>query len=219
MNWAEAITAIVWPRTGIVLAGQINWTDVIKAIAWPGTVLLIISKFENEIRELINHIKISLSFGGNKVEISHAEAEQLRIDQGSAISKEEAEKLKDENENHRGIEKKLLELNENTTKDKDAFFLGYHFEKTYRLIFGSQLSILKIANQTGFVQDPLAAAIYGRTSWANTYPYKDYIGFLISSGLLGKLDSSNESYSILPFGKAFIDYLQNSGIPLNKQPY
>jgi hypothetical protein len=194
--------------------------EIIKALAWPLTVFSIVLIFKKEVKDLINDIKISLSFGDKKIDLSHDKAEELKKGQGLVLEKDEVEQLKEENKKHSDIEKRLLELQENTTKTKDAFFLGYHFERTYRLIFGSQLIILNLAYQHGAIFDPLAQSIYRRTTWANTYPYDQYIGFLISSGLIGQLNSTTNSYTILPIGKAFIEYLIVNNIQIvNKLPY
>ena len=49
-------------------------------------------------------------------------------------------------------------------KDRDNILLLYHFERTYRLIFGSQLSLLKtIANNPEGITRPIAEAYHRRT--------------------------------------------------------
>lgn len=192
--------------------------ELLKVIAWPITLLIIVWVFAKEIKELINDIRLSFTFGDKKVEIAHDKAEELKQQQ-TDVDASEIEKLRTENKKHSDIEKRLLELQENTARTKDTFFIGFHFEKTYRLIFGSQLMILKLMYQHNKMLDVLTRAIYGNTSWANTYPYNQYIGFLINSGLITPLDSNDNSYSILPVGRAFIDYLSNNNIPLDKQPF
>jgi len=193
--------------------------DFVKAVVWPTTIFLVLNKFGNEIKALIEHIKITLSFGDKKVEITHERAEELKLQQESTPQDSQVKELKEENKKHSDIEKRLLELQENITRDKNALFLGYHFEKTYRLIFGSQLSILNLAYGHGKISDALVAAIYRRTVWASSYPYQDYINFLVNSGLLTQLNPSDGTYSLQPVGKAFIEYLNNNYIPLNKIPY
>ncbi len=193
--------------------------DIIKAIAWPITVFLIVKKFENEVKALIDHIKISFSFGDKKVDITHEKEEELKQEQESNPEQTRVKDLESENKKHSDIEKNLLELLDNTAKTKDALFLGYHFEKTYRLIFGSQLSILNLAYQHGKITNALAEAIYRRTMWIKTYPFESYIGFLINSGLINQLDPTDQSHDILPVGKAFVEYLNTNNMPLNKQPY
>ena len=195
-----------------------DFIQIIKILAWPLTVLLIVQKFGKEIKDLINDIRISFSFGDKRIEVAHDKTEELKQKQVDVSDKSEIDKLKEENKKHGDIEKSLLELQENTAKTKDAFFLGFHFEKTYRLIFGSQLTILNLMYQHGEITDALVQAIYRRTIWANGYPYDQYIGFLINSGLISQI-STNQNYSILPIGRAFMDYLNSNNIPLNKQPY
>lgn len=193
--------------------------ELIRVIAWPVTVFLIVKKFEKEIKDLIKDIKISLSFGDKKVVITHEKAEELKQKQEKAIDQAEVKELKEENKRHKDIEKTLLEINENVTKGRDSLFLGHHFEKSYRLIFGSQLTILNLACQHGKVTEAMALAIYRRTIWATSYPYQNYIGFLITSGFITQLNPSDESYSILSVGKLFMDYLISNNIVLNKIPY
>ena len=196
-----------------------DFLELAKIIAWPLVVYLLFQKFQTEIRVLINEIKLSFSFGDKKLELSHKKAEALQQLQEESPNPSKIKELEEENKKHKDVQAKLLELQENTASDKNAFFLGYHFEKTYRLIFGSQLSILKLANQYDKLIDDLALSIYKRTTWATSYPYNEYIGFLINSGLIGPLNPSDQTYSILPVGKAFIGYLAANNLPLNKQPY
>ena len=77
-----------------------DFVQIIKALAWPLTVLLIIQKFGKEIKDLINDIRISFSFGDKKVEVTHDKTEELKQKQVNVSDKSEIDKLKEENKKH-----------------------------------------------------------------------------------------------------------------------
>jgi hypothetical protein len=58
--------------------------EIIKALAWPLTVFSIVLIFKKEVKDLINDIKISLSFGDKKIDLSHDKAEELKKEIGRA---------------------------------------------------------------------------------------------------------------------------------------
>ncbi|MBU1088708.1 hypothetical protein KKA02_02415 [Patescibacteria group bacterium] len=108
-------------------------------------------------------------------------------------------------------------LNEELKKDRDGFFLLYHFERTYRLIFGSQLSLLNIISKMNKkeINNLLAQSWYNRTSWHGKYPFINYMNFLNTSQLT-TYNSNTNTYSITKFGEAFLNYLNKYQIPQNK---
>jgi hypothetical protein len=116
-------------------------------------------------------------------------------------------------------EKMLHALQEHTAKTKEAFQLGYHFEKTYRLIFGSQLSILTGIMTSVKLPRSLAGEIYRKTQWrVHGYTFNDYMGFLVRSGLIA-FNATEDTYSLTPLGMVFMEYLANNKMPLYKEPF
>ena len=192
-------------------------SQVIRGCVWPLVVFLLFKKFEKEIKDLINEVKIRLSFGDKTVEISHDRLQELQQNQESP-EKSELKELRAENKKNSEIQNILLELQSNTAKEKDVYFFGYYFERSYRLLFGSQIVILNHAYQFGSIRSALAESIHRRTVWKNTYPFNEYINYLVNSEFLS-FREEDDSYIILPVGRAFIDYLNNNSMMLNKQPY
>lgn len=87
------------------------------------------------------------------------------------------------------------------------------FERTYRLIFGSQLIILKnlYAIPAHSMTEAVLQAIHRRSKYADI-PFTDYIGFLTSNLLIGK-NEENNSYFLTQLGTEFINYLIQNAMP------
>ena len=199
-----------------------NWIKIISLLvgiirtAIPySAIFLTFWVFRKEIKTLIEN-------GGLRVSVPGFSLETLKQQQEGVSSKEkkEIEELNKELETSKKAQQKLAELQEYTARDKDTFFLGYHFEKTYRLIFPSQTVILNaMNNQNGEITNPLAQAIFRRTIWAQHFniPYEQFIGFLIQSGV-AIYDNKNDKFIITPMGRVFLDYLKNNNIPLKLSP-
>ncbi|KKS12627.1 MAG: hypothetical protein UU67_C0047G0009 [Candidatus Daviesbacteria bacterium GW2011_GWB1_41_5] len=135
--------------------------------------------------------------------------------------KKEIKALNSELEKSKKAEKILHELQEYTARDKDTLFLGYHFEKTYRLIFPSQMVILNsMTNFNGEIPDALAQALFRRTIWAQQFniSYEQFMGFLIQSGLIA-YDPSSSKFTLIPLGRTFWEYLVSNNIPLKIPAY
>ncbi len=191
-----------------------NTVELIKIVIWPVIVLIVIiyfiNKFKREIGEQIKKIE-TLYLGKNRIELTKANSKDLKEKQRKT-KKSEIEKFKEKNN-------KLKNEKESTLKDQNLLSLFYHFEKTYRLIFGSQIIIVAFANLQTKISEASARGIYSNTTWINTYPYEQYMGFLINSGLISSLNPTDQSYYIQPLGQEFIRYLTNNNIALTKLPY
>ncbi|MGI6278896.1 MAG: hypothetical protein ACOYJ8_03790, partial [Patescibacteria group bacterium] len=127
--------------------------------------------------------------------------------------------LAEEIKTQKRIQSKLVELQENTKKNADLNFLLYHFERTYRLIFGSQLEILDLLSKNKSLSFRFLLMKYRATNWYPSYPFGSYIGFLVTSGLVVFDMGDNGSYSITPLGDLFLKYLRDNGISSVKIPY
>jgi len=182
--------------------------DFIKEISWPLVVFIIFCQLKSEIKALINRIK-NISAGGVTVNISD---QQQEITQ----DKERNKKLAKEIAKYKNIQNKLLELQERTSKDKNIYELLYHFEKTYRLIFGSQLNILTFIFRSSSqkISKALTEAIYRRTIFVGTYPFDLFIGFLLNSQLIKYND--DDTYFLTQLGFLFLEFITINNLPLNK---
>jgi len=108
-------------------------------------------------------------------------------------------------------------LNIALARSRDSLLILYHFERTYRLIFGTQLTLLDIIlkSNEGKISDALAQAMYIRTSWPGKYPFDSYMNFLKRSQLITH-DPTTDFFSITDLGEAFLDYLTQNKISINK---
>lgn len=184
--------------------------DLTKSI-FPFIILLIIFWwFKKEIKTLIKNGGLKVTAPG----VSFETTIQQQKEKLTTKEKKGLEVLNQELETEKKQKQKLLELQEYTVRDKDAFFLGYHFEKTYRLIFPSQMVILNIMSNTNKeISDAMAQALFKRTIWAQQYniTYPQYIGFLKNSGLI-EYSSYTEKWVFTPLGNMFWEYLRNNNI-------
>ncbi len=115
----------------------------------------------------------------------------------------------------------LTDLLSKKEMDPNRALVNYHFERVYRQIFGSQLIILKtlMENKSPELLS-LAESVYKGTSWYPNYPFDQYLSFLEDAFLIEKrLIGETEMIVLLPMGQAFLDYLNENKIPLEKQPF
>ncbi|MCH8067632.1 MAG: hypothetical protein IIC69_03540 [Nanoarchaeota archaeon] len=104
---------------------------------------------------------------------------------------------------------------------KKQYLLFYHFERIYRLIFGSQLKIMLEAEQNEGKISLLRTVMHYRTSgWAQRgYNVGDYTLFLVNLGLLTYTTAEKQDdafYTLTPLGRSFISYLRTNKISLDK---
>jgi hypothetical protein len=108
-------------------------------------------------------------------------------------------------------------LNEELARDRDSLFILYHFEKTYRLIFGTQLTLLDIISKSNEknISGVVAQAMYTRTLWPGKYSFENYMNFLKTSQLIIH-NPTTDIFSITDLGEAFLNYLSRNQISLDK---
>lgn len=186
---------------------SLNMGDVIGNLAWPIAILIIIYWLRQEIKDLLRRLT---NFKAAGVSVDAVPSKQSGERKYKQKSKELA-KMVSEKE---GVVKKLLQIQDETKKNKDYYEILYHFEKTYRLIFGSQLNILRIL-KNGPIADSLFQSIHRRTPLADVYSFNNYMNFLLNSYLIKKRPADNK-YELTLLGFYFLQYLEKNKIPLNK---
>ena len=97
--------------------------------------------------------------------------------------------------------------------------LYYAAERIYRVIFGSQIRILKSLNLYGPTRISEIQAVYENAKNEfpkayEAYPFPAYLNFLKTSNLAGTSDEI--MYSITPLGKAFLQWIAMEGVSENK---
>lgn len=102
-----------------------------------------------------------------------------------------------------------------------AVNINFAFERIYRLIFGSQLRLLQHMNTQPAGQLPVSAAqvfyIAARAQhlqFYTTYPFDQWLQFLINSVLVKRIDSR---IGITVRGGEFLTHLTKEGLTLNKE--
>jgi len=197
-----------------------NWIKIILEFItnnkWPIFWLVFVTKFKNNIGSLIDRIiSGEVGPGGLKFQTDQQKESGKPENLEKEFSYQLAKDLYDEKERN----KLLNNLNDQVSGDRDTYLLAYHFEKTYRLIFGSQINILM-----GLEQKPVEISetinYYNTTSWkSRNYNFAQYIGFLLSS-LLIKVNEKTSQYEITLIGRYFLNYMRSNNLQMqNKLPY
>lgn len=109
----------------------------------------------------------------------------------------------------------LLRENEALRQQNIEFAKTAIYEKVYRLIYGSQLLILKLLRgnkPTYSASNKQIEEIYKNSKWFPNYAYDDYIHFLVNAQVMGRNEKDNEYY-LTVLGKEFLDYLLDNGYP------
>lgn len=94
------------------------------------------------------------------------------------------------------------------------------FEKAYRLIFGSQISLLKSLNAGRAQSDEEMRRSYSRArakfaKFYSTYSYESWRDFLVGQDLIA-LDPANDLYGISDNGREFLQWLTGQGLSEKK---
>jgi hypothetical protein len=97
--------------------------------------------------------------------------------------------------------------------------LQYYAERVYRLIFGTQITLLKWLNTSGVATRAQLVSFYewGKQLWPDlyaNYSFEAYLNFLVSHALVGTQDQ--EHYVITDSGKEFLRWMTSAGVPETK---
>lgn len=186
--------------------------DLIKTAIPYIAVFFILWYFRKEMKALLTKGQVKISAPGFSLETTQ---------QSKEISKEEKKEIatinKELTKEKKPLDEKIVAIQNTTPEDNQALFLSYHFEKTYRLIFPTQMVILVSAyNHGGTFSEALAQSLFTRTVWFRTFglSYEQFISFLINAGLMMKTSSL---LKLTPLGILFLEYLNTNNIP-NKLP-
>ena len=93
-------------------------------------------------------------------------------------------------------------------------------ERVYRMIFGSQITLLKFLNTSGGSTSKVTLSQYYdvvKTQFPesyNNYSFEQYLQFLLTQGLITTED--NEHYVITMGGKEFLKWIMEAGLPEDK---
>lgn len=198
--------------------------DVIKQLVWPLVVITLVYWFRSEIRVLIPKLKRA---GPEGVEFESTERQQAasvsppgELKQLPGISRtpaiERVERVLRANINQQYPH--ATEREDHLTRFLAEAHLVAHFERTYRIIFGSQIDGLKILNQRGDVPENEAREFFQQVQQKypevyRTYGYDDWLGFLLRRDLI---ERRNGNIVLTDIGRDFLLYMTTCGLFENK---
>lgn len=187
-----------------------TFIDLIKTIIPYGVLLFIFAQIKDDLKLLIRTGHLKVTAPGLSLETYQNQNEVPSKNEKNAL-----DSLNAELKTTKQINEKLVELQDATTKNKNDLFLLYHFERTYRVLFPSQMVILSIIYTHNEVTNALAEALHRRTIWATQYnmTYEQFMAFPFQSGLI-TLDSSTGKIALTPIGKMFWEYLKQENVSL-----
>jgi hypothetical protein len=95
------------------------------------------------------------------------------------------------------------------------FQIEQRFETAYRIIFGTQIQILKNLNLYGATSRTQLLAVYEEAtnnypSFYSSYPFEQYIMFLTGSSLI--IEVGTDQFSITIAGKEFLKWMVENGV-------
>lgn len=199
--------------------------EYIKVFLWPGIFILFFLLFNKQISKIIG-ILINLLAKANKVNVAGV----MEIANQPEIL---STSLNADNVNKTVVidviakyERQLAEHNADHEKyvNNLLFQLAYKdlqidFEKIYRLVFGSQIQLLKDMNtQTSDGSSRYLAIFFLYMQQVHkpvfdSWGFDQYLSFLVRTNLITLI---NSSYQITEKGKAFLAYLVQSGYSEDK---
>lgn len=181
----------------------------LEIAVWPFLVAVALFYLRKEIKALLDRIK-SVSAAGLTFDTVASQKGQEALEDNLKVLAEEVKR-------HKNIEEQLLKLNEETVQSRLAYQLAYHFERAYRLIFNSQLTVLIALSRSPEpgMNMALLQAIHRRTLLAATYSYDNWIGFLLNSQFI-LYRPQTDTYALSELGFMFINYLSENHLSLDK---
>lgn len=184
--------------------------EILHILTWPLTLIFCLKLFEHEIRNFIARLKSFSVPGGVGAEAFES---QQKVEENKKI-----EALALELDKKKNLEQFLIKTLDEKEKTVKEYQLLLHFEKSYRLIFGSQLNILiQLRKQLADGLDIASVVLMYRASgwYERGYQIDSYFAFLTNSGFI-EYNKEGNKYRITALGIVFLDYLQRENIPLNK---
>ena len=187
-------------RDGLIQKDVLDFVfNVTNNLAWPLVTICLALFFKEQIGNLISRVK---KFESPLGSIQTDE----RTVQSDPLEKKVPQTLGD---------------GELTTKETEGLQRFLFFERTYNLIFGTQIEILKYfrKDRTGYLK-PNLEKVY--LDWQQeedkpalkNYPFENYINYVLNNGLIfQEVIDGAISYKITEIGKDFLDYIEEQRYP------
>ncbi len=184
--------------------------ESISRLALPCVILIIFLSLRNEIKMLINRIN-AIKWPG----VVELRAEQQKPSEeipsiGDNLKKDKVAKLERVDTSKNDLINQLASLQ-----------VALHFERTYNLIFGSQIRLLEGLERLGSSgenYENMAATYQNEQATyaiSHSYPLRNYLGFLENAGLVKIISNANRrKVSITPMGVDFLEYIRTMRYPV-----
>lgn len=184
-----------------------NWTVYLIAVV---VIATLVTKME--------FLLWVLTLIGNRVELARTmigSQEQKESQEESKLPAIDVDKVIQLSEKFLEQSKQLEEAENN----KQFMILTEFFYDTYARIFGSQVEMLKMIEsvQNHQVNKEMLESFYLSTNWKNTYPFPNYIGFLLARKML-EYNPITNTYSTTDVARIFLNFIQTKKLPI-KQPF
>lgn len=185
--------------------------NLLHEIVWPIVVVFIILFFRKEIVDFIKWLRIRFNIPGiGPVELRSSQNEET--DKNKEL--ELVEDLKREKKELEEVVEKMKMDTDVQTGNANTYYLFWNFEKIYRLIFGSQIELLKTANSyPNGISYSLISSAHSMNGWAKqNYPLESYTQFMVGFELLER-DEKAGMYKITQVGRYFLQYIDAFKLP------
>lgn len=188
-------------------------------ISWPVIIfifsVIFIEKFHQEIADMLNRIK-SISLKTGQIEIEKQQSSNIKLSEpenniGMATTEAPTvtTNILSEPENNYG---KLFNAYKELSEAYNELNKRFYFEKTYNLIYKSQIRLLLLLDSTLIPLNWESIRINHYPRTMRNYPFNSYMYFLSNSGLvnLNPPKDPNPNVSITKKGKEFLEYLRTN---------
>lgn len=197
--------------------------EYIKVIIYPVIISGFLFYFRDRIGGLIDRIKSIKGPGGTEVDLEDQiksqqkgiNAEQINLHLKQQISDEIKKEVKGE------YEEKIKKMGESEQQLKTVLTytqIYLDFERIYRVIFGTQIELLKRLRANSSLGEAKTDSIFFFVLNQKIYPilsswnFELYINFLLDNDLVS-FQNQNDYYFITDKGRAFLVYIEYLNFP------
>lgn len=181
---------------------------------WPIIILLVIFLFKTELSNLISKGVVIILPGGHELRFNEPAPQQETTQKNP-----EPKRIEDYKEIEKQYEEKIKELGKGQEELKTQLInaqIYLDFERIYRVIFGTQIDLLKRLRSIFPLGQPSKDTIFFFALTQRLFPvfanwtFAQYLNFLFTSNLIYY---DNGSYFVTDRGKAFLAYIEILNYP------
>lgn len=181
---------------------------------WPIVALVILFLFKNQIATLIEKGIVIMLPGGQEVRVGLPAPQQEPTQKNP-----EPKNIEDFKDITKPYENEISKLGEDREKLRTELLniqIYLDFERIYRVIFGSQIELLKRLRTLSPMSEPAKDTIFFFVLNQRLFPtlvnwtFGQYMAFVLNTGLIVQ---NNDSYFITDRGRAFLAYIELMNFP------